>query len=181
MGRLFEGNLRKEYPNLGQQTANKVLFMRALLQRDYGLAQDCTLTCMACIWGEEYYDEIEKIAEKYGYDGNRSGTNPLTVQRIMTVFMKAHGLKGYACSAYGKGVGWNFNTVKKWIDKSTQLILNMWKDGRGYYNNHSVTIIGYRTYEHGQFLLVYDNWNKAVSMIDYKKLYIISSINWVNA
>ena len=44
---------------------------------------DCTLTSLACIFGERYYGDIEKIAEKYGYNGDKWGTNPLAVKAII--------------------------------------------------------------------------------------------------
>lgn len=178
--RLYQAILTTEYPNLGKRTARKILNMRALLQDDYGERLDCTLTSMACIFGEEYYAEIERIAKRYGYNGEKRGTNPLVVQRIMQVFMKAHKLKGRPCSAYGKGIGWNYATIERLIGGGTPVILNLWTDGRGYYKDHSVTIVGYEEYEHGRFLLVYDNWYKGTSMIDYEKLSVVSSINFVS-
>lgn len=177
--RLYSRTLWAEYQALGKQTGRKLLNMKALLQDDYGERLDCTLTCMACIWGEENYAEIESIAKRYGYNGEKRGTNPLVVQRIMQVFMKAHKLPGRPCSAYGKCIGWNYATIKRLIDGGTPVILNLWTDGRNYYKDHSVTIVGYETYENGQFLLVYDNWSRGVSMIDYKKLSVVSSINFV--
>lgn len=177
--RLYLANLAKEYPALGNRTGRKILQMKALLQKDYGERLDCTLTCMACLWGEEHYAEIECIAKRYGYDGEKRGTSPLVVQRIMQVFMKEHKLPGRPCSAYGKGIGWNYATIKRLIGGGTPVILNLWTDGRSYYKDHSVTIIGFEEYENGQFLLVYDNWNRGASMIDYKKLSVVSSINYV--
>lgn len=177
--RLYYGNLTREYSVLGRRTARKILRLEALLQDDYGERLDCTLTSMACIFGEEFYPEIEQIAKKYGYNGEKRGTNPLVVQRIMQVFMKAHKLKGRPYSAYGKGVGWSYATIKRLINGGTPVILNLWADGRSYYKDHSVTVVGFEEYEKGRFLLVYDNWFRGVSMIDYKKLSVISSINYI--
>lgn len=177
--RLYYRNLGTEYPDIGRRIVRKTLGMKALLQNDYGERLDCTLTCMACVWGEEYYTEIESIAKRYGYNGEKRGTNPLVVQRIMQVFMKAHKLPGRPCSAYGKGIGWSYATIKRLINSGTPVILNLWTDGRSYYKDHSVTVVGFEIYEKAQFLLVYDNWSKGVSMIDYKKLSVISSINYI--
>lgn len=177
--RLYYGSLTGEYPSLGARVERKVLRMKALLQDDYGDRLDCTITSMACVFGEAHYSELERIAKRYGYNGKTCGTNPLVVQRIMQVFMKEHKLKGRPCSAYGKGIGWNFATIKRLINGGTPVILNLWTDGRGYYKDHSVTIVGYEEYEHGQFLLVYDNWFRGVSMIDYGKLSVVSSVNFV--
>lgn len=177
--RLYYGGLTGEYPSLGVRVERRALRMKALLQDDYGDRLDCTITSMACVFGEAYYSELECIAKRYGYNGKTYGTNPLMVQRIMQVFMRAHKLKGHPCSAYGKGIGWNFATIKRLIGGGTPVILNLWTDGRSYYKDHSVTIVGFEEYENGQFLLVYDNWYRGTSMIDYKKLSVVSSINYV--
>ena len=43
-----------------------------------------------------------------------------------------------------------------------------------------MTVIGVEEYRKDRFLLVLDNWNESISLIDYKKLCTISSINWVD-
>lgn len=61
------------------------------------------------------------------------------------------------------------------------MLLNLWNDGRNYYKNHSVLIIGYKITENNDFILtIYDNWYKHNSYIDYNKLSIISSIITIN-
>ncbi len=179
--RLDYTRLEEEYPNRGKQTYRKLLTpYRALLQKNYGKTKDCTLTCLACIYGAGHYASIERIAEKYGYDGETHGTYPVTVKAITKAFLAEWNLPGKPKSAYGKGVGWRWSTLKTLIgDRSTPVILNLWRDGRDYYNNHSVTVIGLEEYENARFLLIYDNWYEAVSLIDYNKLSIASSINWV--
>ena len=63
------------------------------------------------------------------------------------------------------------------------MILSINKDGRDYYNNHSITIIGYLIYQVDNafepMLLVYDNWNTQACVVDYKALSMISSINYM--
>lgn len=181
MGKKLDyGNLKTEYPNLGKCKARKRLFLSSLLQNDYGEDNDCTITSLSCVFGEAYYGDIERIAKKYGYDGQKRGTNPLTIKKITSELMKENCMPGVAHSAYGKALGWSFGTVKKNIDAGIPMLLNMWSDGRGYYSNHTVTIIGYEEYQRGLFLLVFDNWHHGVAMIDYKKLCVISSLNWVD-
>ena len=167
------------YPNRGRQTFRKLLPLTGLLQKNYGKAQDCTLTSLACIFGEKYYYDIEGIALKYLYNGDKWGTNPLTVKAIMREFMKRWDVPGRPHSAYVKGVGWTWAAVKRLVSGGSPLVLNLWDDGRGYYHDHSVTVIGAEEYEHARFLLVLDNWTERVSLIDYQKLSIISSINWI--
>lgn len=181
MGKKLDyGNLKTEYPNLGNCTARKRLFLSSLLQDDYGEDNDCTITSLSCIFGEMHYSDIERIARKYGYDGQKSGTNPLMIKRITSEFMREKQMSGTARSAYGKSIGWSYRTAKRLIDNGVPVLLNLFDDGRGYYHNHTVTIIGYEQYQRGVFLLIYDNWHHGVTMIDYKKLCMISSINWVD-
>ena len=172
--------LQYEYPDRGKQLFRQVIPLQPLLQQNYGEALDCTITSLACIFSEKYYDVIESIARRYGYDGERCGINPLTVRRIMADFMKKQHMTGTARSGYGKGIGWRWTTVKRLIARQTPVILNLWDDGRGYYHDHTVTVIGVEEYLKDRFLLVLDNWNESISLIDYKKLSIISSINWVD-
>lgn len=180
--RLDYRRLEEEYPNRGQQTYRKLLTpYRALLQKDYGKTLDCTLTCLACIFGEGHYSYLESLAEKRGYDGETHGTNPLTVKAIMREFLQHWGMKGTPRSAYGKGIGWRWATARRLIEvESVPVILNLWRDGRHYYANHSVTVIGVEEYERARFLVVYDCWNDSISLVDYDKLCVISSINWVS-
>lgn len=170
---LDEKNLKLFYKDLGKFICKKSLKCKALLQKNYGDVNDCTLTSMACIFGEEYYDKIEKTAIKYGHN-TRNGTNPFTVKQIMTSL----GFNGTAYSSYGKNIGYNYTKIKSLIDNNILIILNITNDGRNYYKNHSVTIIGYEEYVNHKFLLVYDNWCENVCYIDYDKLCVVSSINW---
>lgn len=177
--RLYPLNLAKEYPLLKQHIATKTISgKKDLLQKDYGEDLDCTLTCLAFIFGADKYYGIERFAKKRAYDGKRWGTIPTTVKAIMRDCLKEFKMEGTCKSAYGKGIGWNFNKIRKLVDNGTYAVLNIWKDGRDYYFNHSVTVIGYVEYSNGQFITVYDNWNHGVSYVDYKKLSVISSINW---
>lgn len=178
--RLDYGWLELDYPDRGKQLYRRLIPMTGLLQRNYGKALDCTLTSLACIFGEKYYSDIEGIALRYGYNGDRRGTNPLTVRAIMREFMRRWGVPGKARSAYGKGLGWTWTMVKGLIGGGLPVVLNLWDDGRGYYHDHTVTIVGAEEYERARFLLVLDNWHETVSLIDYNKLCMISSINWID-
>lgn len=178
--RLDYSWLDLEYPRRGRQVWRKLIPLEGLLQDDYGKRLDCTLTSLACIFGKQYYGDIERIAEKYGYNGDRRGTNPLAVKAIMREFARLRGIPGKARSAYGKGIGWTWRMVKDILSRKIPIVLNLWRDGRGYYKDHSVTVIGAEEYEQAKFLLVLDNWHQTVSLIDYDKLCIISSINYID-
>ena len=79
-----------------------------------------------------------------------------------------------------KGIGFNWDFIKGNLDyNDTPIILNLWKDGRNYYYNHTVLIIGYAESENKKMLVVYDNWFKYICYIDYDKLSIICSIQYI--
>ena len=176
--RLCKDNLAKEYPNLGKRLSEKSVKTTPLLQNDYGEANDCTLTSICYIFGADKYDLVETIARKYGYRGE-VGTNPLFVKRIILGVAKKLGIKMTVYACYGKNICWCYETVKRNIDSGNILLLNLWDDGRKYYHNHTVVIVGYAEYEGGKFLLINDNWSKVTSYIDYNKLSVISSINYI--
>ena len=58
------------------------------------------------------------------------------------------------------------------------MVLSLWNDGRNYYKNHSVIIVGFNEFKTKKILTVYDNWHETLSYIDYDKLSIISCINY---
>ena len=161
-----------------------------LLQRNYGQEQDCTLTSLTALLlhytkkngVQDIYHEVERIATKLGYKGN-IGTNPLVIRCLMQSLLKRYQIKKTCYSGYLKSIGFTINSLKKLLDKDIPIILNLSDDGRKYYKNHSVLVIGYKEIVLSNkktmfFLKVKDNWNKETSYIDYAKLSIISSINY---
>lgn len=162
-----------------------------LLQADYGEASDCTLTSMTAIvnflsYGnfaiQDVYDYTEKIAKKYGYRGTK-GTPFLTIRKIFHEVLKKFKLPK-ANVKYAKELGYTFKTIQAEINKGNPLILSMNEDGQDYYENHSVTIIGYEYYlisgQKVPMLIIYDNWYKTISYIDYNKLSPVSTIHYSN-
>lgn len=171
-------NLRSYYEPGELRKSATLKTVPIMLQKDYGEEMDCTVTSLAAIFGgSDSYPLIERIAKKYGYTGKR-GSNPVVVRKIMAEIMKELGVHGTPRSAYGKNICWKFDTIQMILSRNEPVILNLWDDGRHYYHDHTVTVIGMRLYEHGRFLVVYDNWNKTPGLIDYDKLSVISSINW---
>lgn len=174
------------------QTSSKILDIVPLLQNDYGEVNDCTLTsittCVNYYRGakdnvKDIYNCVEKVAKKYFYKGN-IGTFPLFTQRIYDEVLKTFSCKKKKTSqAYLKGIGFTFKTIKSLIDKGTPIILSVNNDGRNYYENHSITIIGYQTYKtdnkkNANLLVVFDNWTKVMCYVDYDVLPAIASINY---
>lgn len=184
------------YPELFWDTCREVVLndIPALLQKDYGEVNDCTLTSLTAIGvflkknqktANEIYKVVEYFAKLYGYTGT-TGTNPFAIKRIFDSVLIVLSAYKDTKVRYLKNIGYNFSLIKKTLDAGTPLILSMHSDGRQYYQNHSVLIIGYKEYKLSnintqkikRFLMVQDNWTKEVSFIDYDKLSIISSINF---
>ena len=62
--RLDYITLQYEYPDRSKQISRQVIHLQPLLQRNYGEDLDCTITSMACIFGEKHYGQIEAIARR---------------------------------------------------------------------------------------------------------------------
>ena len=153
----------------------------ALLQNDYGDPYDCSITSITAILSKgknpkDVYNKVESVAKKYFYNGKTVGTNPLTIKAIIN---QAGNVRSH--SAYGKGIGFNWEKIKNLINANRPIVLSMLNDGRKYYVNHSVTVIGYQQFNQGKIkmLAVYDNWHKEICYVDYNKLSRISSINYI--
>jgi len=160
-----------------------------LLQKDYGGANDCTLTSITAIIHylsenqidiQTIYNFVEQFGKKYGYASNR-GTPGIAITKIFQTSLAKFKMP----RAYGKfvkGIGYNFSHIKAEINKGNPIILSMYSDGQDYYANHSVTIIGYKIAvvkgKEVPIITIYDNWYKAISYIDYNKLSRISSIHF---
>lgn len=160
--------------------------IQSLLQNDYGEANDCTLTSITCVvkWMKpslnvnDIYNKVETTAKKYGYRGNR-GTPGLVIKSLYQNIINAFGLKKKVHSRYFKDIGFGWNYIKKEIDEYQPVILNLWKDGRNFYKNHTILIIGYLEIAEKRFLAVYDNWYHGISYVDYDKLNTICSIDFL--
>lgn len=171
------------------QSKEVIQGLNPLLQNDYGLAGDCTVTSMTFLLVslyhkpvQEVYDIVEAIDKKYGYNGER-GTIPLLINSILRqAEQKLNKKPSKWRSGYIKNVGFNFNTIMKCVKQNKPMILSMTNDGRGYYSNHSVSVVGYAQYvvdNHIQrFLIVYDNWTKEESYIDYDIMWSVCSLNY---
>ena len=171
---------------------NKLKNINPLLQNDYGLDNDCTLTSITTAISyyrnnevkiQEIYDNVEYIAKKYGYTGS-FGTFSITVKSI---YEKA--LTYFRCSR--TKTKWsvlkpftNITKIVKAINDGQPVILNLLNDGRKYYHNHTVLVIGYMGVKINNdkdlkyFLQIYDNWNNEVAYIDWQKLGYIFSVNY---
>ena len=161
-----------------------------LLQADYGLEGDCTITSMTCLLEflyhkpiQQIYDIVETNAKKFGYNG-KFGTIPTFINSILKLTESKLGVNKNTKwkSGYGKNIGYNFNTIVKLVDQKKPMILSIWNDGRSYYKNHSVTVVGYAQYvvngRQQRFVIIQDNWHKEKAYVDYETLCVISSLNY---
>jgi uncharacterized protein YvpB len=152
-----------------------------LLQMDYGESLDCTLTSITTVISflkpnrepKEIYDIVEKHAKKYFYNGEKYGTIPIFINSIYNASLKEVKSAASANTKYIKGLAYNLSTIQKSIDKYKPVILNIWRDSEGIYNNHTVVVIGYENDD----LLIYDNWGKSVKRLKYSRIGRISSIS----
>ena len=155
-----------------------------MLQKNFGGSYDCSLTSITALGlfknnynqnADDIYSKVEKIAKKYFYSAEKFGTIPIFIKNIINNAFNVN-----SKSKYIKGVGFNWELIKKNIDNKNPMILSISNDGRNYYTNHSVTIVGYREYSptNAKILVIYDNWSNVRSCIDYNKLSCISSINY---
>ena len=162
---------------------------KALLQKDYGGDGDCTLTSItACIWYElpevdvqKIYDEVEKTAKIFFYN-SKLGTMPIFVKNIYDIVRKKFGLSSNTTAKYIKGVGFKYEDIVNVLDTGKPVIINIFRDGRNYYNDHTITIIGYAEYDvkgtKRHLLKVYDNWATIISYVDYDLLCLLTCINF---
>ena len=192
--RIHQNNLKTYLKNtyggtpiLKQQS--KIENFPQLLQADYGEANDCTLTSMTAIVYflsngkysiDTIYAYVEQVAKKYGYRG-ASGTPFITIRKIFHKSLKKFNLpKAYA--KYGKDLGFTFKNIKQEITKGNPLILSVDNDGRDYYDNHSVTVIGYAIYAVNgieiPMLLLQDNWYKSIGYLDFNRITTAASIHY---
>ena len=185
--RIHNGNLgqyiHQNYHNPTNKTRYLISSFRPILQSQYGGANDCTLCSITAISAyknryktsfEEIYNRVVSVANKFFYDPDNFGTFPLFIQSIINrVFNVKSSVK------YIKNVGYSWKTITSLVGNNIPLVLSMNNDGRNYYINHSVIIVGYMEYTSNcKMLIVYDNWDESVSYIDFNKLSKISCINY---
>ena len=152
-----------------------------LLQSNFGGPNDCTLTSITAVYAfvnkykesfNSIYDQVETVAKKHFFTA-KTGTAVVLIKSIIdkTFSTKSH-------SKYLKGIGFNWFNIKNNIKNNIPMILSTNNDGRNYYKNHTVIIVGYKEYNLTRLLVVYDNWNNTYSYIDYDILSIFSAINY---
>lgn len=103
---------------------------------------------------------------------------------LLNRLLKFFGISFKATTHYFKNYGWNINTIIHNIRLRHPVVLSICNDGFNYYANHTILVVGYKSYKSNgkdvHFLQVYDNWSKKQRLIDYQKLSTISSITVIN-
>lgn len=171
--------------------AKTISNIQPLLQVNYNGEGDCTLisiTTILCYYLEytksvqEIYDIIEEYAEKIFYNDN-CDTIPNFIQSIINRAAAKVGLKANSFSKNFKENGVTWDRIKKLIQGNRPVILSLSNDGREYYANHSITIVGYNEYKIDgdnivRMLRVYDSWRETISFVDFKKIGRVCCINY---
>lgn len=187
--------LSKKYPRCKAtiQSSKQMSRFEAFKQSDWGKAGDCTITSIASIFynylgKSKPFGEIYNIVESKGYEWGYGdfGTHIYSMRTIMNKVAKELGLPQRTTVKYGKGVLWNFETIKKNLAGGKYTMLSFKDDGRDYYGAHSVTVVGYAQYnvklETGEtkvekFIAIKDNWSKDTRWLDYEMIDFVSAVH----
>ena len=181
--RLSHKNI-KQYLNIKDMIQLKTVNdISPLLQKNYGGDNDCTLTSITCVikWlskktiaTKTIYDEVELIGKKYGYT-SEEGTFPLVIPKIYQKSLNFFKINKKISTGYFKNIGVKYQQIKQSIDQQNPVLLNIRNDGRNYYKDHTVLIIGYVILKNKHILCVYDNWYSDIAFLDFDKLSPICS------
>lgn len=159
---------------------------RPLLQEHYGGEADCTLVSITSIIfnmliniksSKEIYNEVEKIARHFFYKSS-FGTLPIFIKIIFNKSLKKFSFNKTTKVKYIKNMGFTFDLIKNNIDSNIPMILSMANDGKNYYKNHSIIIIGYCIQNNEKLLIIYDNWSKEQHFLDYNLISSLSCLNY---
>lgn len=173
------------HPVKTENKKKKLANFKPLLQKNYGGINDCTLTAITAmlyyyhpeIDVEKIYEQVELSGKKYFFS-NKNGTLPIFSTCIFNDAAKKLNFLEHISKKLFKNIGYNFNDIKAQIDMGRPVLLDISQDGRGYYKNHGVTIVGYSIIENIPFLIIQDNWFLDYSYVDFNKLGKNSSIGW---
>ena len=157
-----------------------------LLQKNYQGENNCIITSITCIikWYKKkiktdiIYKTVEQIAKQYGYYPDE-GVFPIAVPRIYKRTIKIYNLNKKIKTKHFKNFGFTFKDIQNSINNNHPVLMSVKKDGRNYYIDHSVLVIGYIDNLKQHILVVYDNWNSDFSYIDYDKLSLMSSVSFL--
>ena len=210
--RISSGNVKdyllRKFPQFDkiQSVKSSTIIMDNLLQKNYGKDNDCSLTSITeCVMyhymknknsytiekelnAEEVYDTVEQIADKYFYNGDNYGTIPVFIKNIYDETLQHYKINYKTKQKYFKNIGYSLSKIKELVDRKIPVIWSIFKDGRDYYNSHTITVKGYQEFEltnsttgtkkHVTMLIIQDHWSKVISYVDFDFISCISAINY---
>ena len=188
-GENIKDYIQSEYGAQVLKKENSIKGFKPLLQKNYGGPNDCTLTSITAVLNhitnykntvQLIYNHVEAIAQNNFYEIDGNGTWSPAIRTIFNESAKKY-TKRTSCVNYGKGIGYDYDYIKKEIDEGNPIVLSMHSDGLDGYKNHSVTIVGYKDYGDAKMIQIYDNWYSSHSYIDYDKLSTISSTHCLSS
>ena len=184
--RLCSSNI-KQYINTADPLKLIVIEdISPLLQKNYQGENNCIITSITCVikWYKKriktdvIYKTVEQIAKRYGYQPNE-GVFPIAVPRIYKRAINIYNLNKKIKTKHLKNFGFTFEDIQDSINNNYPVLMSIKNDGRNYYIDHSVLIIGYVNIPEQRILIVYDNWNSDFSYIDYDKLSLMSNVTFL--
>ena len=177
--------------NVSSSAARLISNFQPVVKKDSGLTSDCTLLSISAIIdyytkytksSQDIYDIVESVAEDFFY--NRCFTIPDFIKIVIDRTLKEINIIGESHWYFYKKTDLMYNDIKTLIQKNKPIILSLVSDGREYYKDHSVIVIGYIEYNIGinkkvRLLKVYDNCYDSISYIDYEKMDKVCCINYL--
>lgn len=180
----------------------KELNIQPFLQKDFTeLEQDCTftsiVTCVHYFYPDINPQDIYNVAvgiykRDFPSFQKIKGVVPFAIKHVYDEVFKYFKLHYFSIrSRYVNHIGFSHKFIRTEIDEGIPIILSMLNDGRKFYENHTVTVIGYSefimTREQNAFsslnsekiktlALVYDNWSKEIRYIDLAHISPISCV-----
>ena len=184
--RNIDRYLNQEYGAADGPKATKRLGSQALRQIDYGEDNDCTLTAITeairyyipAAPPQEIYNVVVKWGKRFGYNSRR-GTSCVMINSIYDNSLYELKAKKKVRGYNIKGLNYRYEDIVISINKGNPVVLNIYKDGRDLYNNHSILVIGYLTVGKAKMLIVHDNWYTNDAFVDYTKLSRLASVQIV--
>ncbi|VVB91176.1 Peptidase_C39 like family protein [uncultured archaeon] len=108
---------------------------------------------------------IDELANAMGTDSN-GATYPWDIAGGITTVTANHGYSFSSSNYYTEAIGWP--VYKSEIGNSRPMVISIWIDNGGPYDDHSVTGVGYSdsTSPEQHLALVHDTWDQSFHLID---------------
>lgn len=184
--------IKQTYGQITSHNFKKIPMIKGFLQNNFSGELDCGLVSLLTVLNyfeplkdpNQIYNEIKAIAKKYLYSDNGGTYSCLYSSIVKSVFKKYNFSTSNIYFKRFKGLTWNIDNIKKNIDKKRPVLLDIHKDGNGYYKSHIVVVEAYYDYlindkTHIYMLQIRDNFTNRTVYVDYQKLDTFSAITTV--